>query len=74
MRAPVLTAALASRFARIALGNVRAEYPNKPDHVLASPGDVRAPRELHPSFYGSYDWHSCVHLHWLIARLRRLHP
>ena len=74
MRAPVLTAALASRFARIALGNVRAEYPNKPDHVLASPGDVRAPRELHPSFYGSYDWHSCVHMHWLIARLRRLHP
>ncbi len=74
MRAPVLTAALASRFARIALGNVRAEYPNKPDHVLASPGDLRASRELHPSFYGSYDWHSCVHMHWLLARLRRLHP
>ncbi len=73
MRAPVLTAALASRFARIALGNVRAEYPNKPDHVLASPGDVRASRALHPSFYGSYDWHSCVHMHWLLARLRRLH-
>lgn len=74
MRAPVLTAALASRFARIALGNVRAEYPNKPDHVLASPGDLRASRELHPAFYGSYDWHSCVHMHWLLARLRRLHP
>jgi hypothetical protein len=74
MQAPVLTAALASRFARLALGNVRTEYPNKPDHVLASPGDLRASRELHPSFYGSYDWHSCVHMHWLLARLRRLHP
>jgi len=74
MQAPSLTAVLASRLARIALGNVRTEYPNKPDHVLAAPGDVRASRELHPAFYGSYDWHSCVHMHWLLARLRRLHP
>ena len=74
MNAPALDHALASRLARIALVNVRTEYPNKPDHVLASPGDVRPSRELHPAFYGSYDWHSCVHMHWLLARLRRLHP
>ena len=74
MNAPALSAALASRLARIALRNVRTEYPNKPDHVVAAPGDVRTSRELHPAFYGSYDWHSCVHMHWLLARLRRLHP
>lgn len=74
MHAPALSAAIASRLARTALRNVRTEYPNKPDHVLAAPGDVRATRELHPAFYGSYDWHSCVHMHWLLARVRRLHP
>ena len=30
--------------------------------------------QLHPVFYGSFDWHSCVHMHWLLARLRRLFP
>jgi hypothetical protein len=29
---------------------------------------------LHPAFYGSYDWHSCVHMHWLLARLLRTFP
>ena len=64
----------ASTFAAIALANVAREYPNKPDHVLASAADVRTPRELHPAFYGSYDWHSCVHMHWLLARLWRRCP
>src|SRR4029077_11852353 len=27
-----------------------------------------------PAFYGSYDWHSAVHMHWSLARLLRLHP
>jgi hypothetical protein len=64
----------ASRFASIALANVVREYPNKPDHVLAAPGDARTPRALHPAFYGSYDWHSCVHMHWLLAHLWRRCP
>ncbi|MEO8487833.1 MAG: DUF2891 domain-containing protein [Betaproteobacteria bacterium] len=74
MQAPALDAALASRFARVALANVRTEYPNKPDHVLAGDDDLRSPRALHPAFHGSYDWHSCVHMHWLLARVRRLVP
>jgi len=64
----------ASRFARIALANVVREFPGKPDHVLGSAGDARPPRAWHPAFYGSFDWHSCVHMHWLLARVRRLHP
>ena len=69
-----LTPALASSFARIALGHVAREYPNKMDHVLDGPGDVRGPRDLHPIFFGSFDWHSCVHGYWLLASLLRLEP
>ena len=65
---------LAARFATIALGHVMREYPNKPDHTLAGPEDARTPSALHPVFYGSYDWHSCVHGYWLLARLLRLFP
>ena len=70
----VLTAELAERFAWIALGHVEREYPNKLDHVLSGPNDVRGPRDLHPIFFGSFDWHSCVHGYWLLARLARLYP
>lgn len=69
-----LTVELASRFASIALGHVRREYPNKPDHTFAGPEDARTPSVLHPIFYGSYDWHSCVHSHWMLARLLRRFP
>lgn len=69
-----LTAALADRLAAIALGHVSREYPNKLDHVLNGPGDLRGPRELHPAFYGSFDWHSCVHGFWMLARLLRRFP
>jgi len=65
---------VASRFARIALAGAAREFPNKPDHVLVSAADARSPRELHPVFYGCYDWHSAVHTHWLMARLRRAFP
>jgi len=42
--------------------------------VLAGPDDVKAPRDLHPAFYGSYDWHSSVHGHWMLVRLLRVFP
>jgi hypothetical protein len=60
-----------ARFAALALGCVRREYPNKIDHLMNGPSQVRSPRELHPAFYGCYDWHSSVHGHWLLARLLR---
>ena len=65
---------LASRFASIALGHVAREYPNKPEHVLDSDADVLPPRELHPVFFGSFDWHSCVHGWWTLLTLHRLFP
>ena len=42
--------------------------------VLNGAGDVKAPRALHPAFYGSYDWHSSVHGHWMLVRLLRTFP
>ena len=64
----------ASKFASLALAHVRREYPNKLDHVMNGAADVRSPRELHPIFYGSFDWHSNVHGYWLLATLYRLVP
>ncbi|MFN3513030.1 MAG: DUF2891 domain-containing protein [Phenylobacterium sp.] len=69
-----LTPDLAGRFARIALGHVARPYPFKLDQVLAGDEDVLPPRMLHPIFHGSFDWHSCVHGHWLLARILRRFP
>lgn len=70
----VLDPALASKLASLALAHVQREYPNKLDHVLNGPEDLRGPRELHPVFYGSFDWHSNVHGYWLLATVYRLVP
>ncbi len=64
----------AGRYARLALANIGLEYPAKLDHVLEGAAALASPRELHPSFYGSFDWHSCVHAHWLLARVVKMYP
>lgn len=69
-----LTVVLALSFARAALANVAREYPRHALHLQTSAAQAPTERELHPSFYGSYDWHSAVHMHWLLARLLRTHP
>lgn len=71
---PALDETSASVFARLALDGVTREYPNKLDHVMNGPEDVRNPSALHPAFFGSYDWHSCVHGHWMLVRLLRRFP
>jgi hypothetical protein len=71
---PSLTPSVASGFARLALAHVTREYPNKLDHVLRKRADLKSPRELHPVFFGSFDWHSCVHAYWLLATVLRLFP
>jgi len=66
--------ATAQHFATVALGHVGREYPHKLDHVLDSDGDALPPRVLHPVFFGSFDWHSCVHGWWTLLTLRRMFP
>ncbi len=69
-----MTRQQASAFARLALRGIRKEYPNKPADVLTGARDVKGPRAVHPAFYGSFDWHSAVHGHWMLVRLLRLFP
>ena len=69
-----LTDDIARNFARIALGHVARPYPYKDDHVFESDADVRPPRVAHPVFFGSFDWHSCVHGWWTLLTLRRHYP
>jgi hypothetical protein len=53
---------------------VAREYPHKLDHVLLGDEDLAPPRVLHPLFFGSFDWHSCVHGWWSLLTVRRLFP
>ncbi|HEY8831651.1 MAG TPA: DUF2891 domain-containing protein [Gemmatimonadaceae bacterium] len=69
-----LTPELASEFAALALSHITREYPSGIQHVLNRSADVQSPRELHPVFFGSFDWHSCVHGYWLLATVLRLFP
>lgn len=69
-----LTPELATKFATLALAHVSREYPNKLDHVINGPDDLRSPRKLHPIFFGSFDWHSNVHGYWLLATIYRRMP
>lgn len=71
---PELTREEASRLASLPLRGLEQEYPNKIAHVLVGADDVASPKELHPAFYGSYDWHSSVHGHWMLVRLLKLYP
>jgi hypothetical protein len=69
-----LDRAMAQRFATLTLGHVGREYPNVLLHVLNGPQDAQPPSVLHPVFYGSLDWHSCVHGWWQLLRLARRFP
>ncbi len=69
-----MTQELAARFAALTLRNVTREYPHAMQHVLAGEDDFRPPRQQHPIFFGCFDWHSCVHGYWQLARLVRVFP
>ena len=70
----MLNAAALATLARIALGHVERQYPHSEPLRLQSAADLLPPRQLHPVFYGSYDWHSCVHSYWLLTRIRQQQP
>ncbi|PVZ82603.1 DUF2891 domain-containing protein [Serratia sp. S1B] len=64
----------AEAFASMPLTFLRQEYPNHIMHLLNGDDDALPPRELHPIFYGCYDWHSAVHGYWLLLRCLRRYP
>ena len=69
-----LLAANADAYAGVALANVLREFPASAQYYITEPGPLPLPRERHPAFYGSLDWHSCVEMHWVLVRLLRLFP
>lgn len=68
-----LTDQQVAQFARLALDGIPREYPNKPANVMTGPASVLSPREMHPVFFGCFDWHSSVHGHWMLVRLAKTH-
>lgn len=64
----------AEAYARVALANIEREFPHHEAHPRSDTSPIPRPRELHPAFYGSLDWHSCVEMHWVLVRLLRLAP
>jgi hypothetical protein len=73
---PTLDESRAAAFAEVALGNVDRPLPHKLDHLLTAGAGTSAADHvaLHPAFYGSFDWHSSVHMHWLLVRILRVQP
>ncbi|WP_375496854.1 DUF2891 domain-containing protein [uncultured Jatrophihabitans sp.] len=65
---------VAAGYAEAAVAAVRREYPNGMRHALLGPDDRPTPREAHPAFYGCYDWHSAVEMHWALVRMLRVCP
>ena len=55
--------------ARIALAHITRVYPHSGPQRLNRAADWQPPEQAHPLFCGSYDWHSCVHSHWLLVRV-----
>jgi Protein of unknown function (DUF2891) len=68
-------AARAGELAATALRTVRTEYPYDLRVLYRGAEEApRRPRDRHPAFYGSFDWHSAVEMHWVLLRLLRLFP
>lgn len=60
-----LRAQSAPHYAAVVLGNLQQPFPHSAHHTQVSAEDRPVPEEIHPAFYTSFDWHSCVHMHWL---------
>ena len=55
--------------ARCVLSQIERPYPCSERQTLTSPDDLELPRLRFPAFFGSFDWHSCVHSHWTLVRM-----
>ncbi len=72
---PKLTDDIALKLADKPLHCINQEYPNKTAHIINNETEVPlSPKNLHPSFYGCFDWHSSVHGHWMLVRLLKTKP
>ena len=69
-----LTINQANHLASLPLKCLQQEYPNKLGQMLIDSSEIKSPKELHPTFYGCFDWHSSVHGHWSLVFLLKKFP
>lgn len=69
-----LTLDQANHLASLPLKCLQQEYPNKLGQLLLDSTEINSPRNLHPAFYGCFDWHSSVHGHWSLVYLLNQMP
>lgn len=69
-----LTLSQANKLAKLPVDCINVEYPNKLNQTIGSGDDLQSPKELHPTFYGCFDWHSSVHGHWSLVSLLKQFP
>lgn len=74
VEAPVLNLEQANKLANLPLHCINTEYPNRLSQTLGGDEDLKSPTELHPAFYGCFDWHSSVHGHWSLVSLLKSFP
>ena len=71
---PTLDEAKATNLYHFAYECIDQEYPNKTGHTVANADDLMTPSQMHPAFYGCFDWHSAVHVHWTLVNILILFP
>lgn len=64
----------ANNLVELPLNCINTEYPNKLGQTLENKEAIGEPSELHPAFYGCFDWHSSVHAHWSLVSLLKQFP
>lgn len=69
-----LTLHQANNLAALPLACLQTEYPNKLGQTLGGISDIGEPSQLHPAFFGCFDWHSAVHAHWSLVKLLKEFP
>ena len=74
VRHVILNLEQANKLATLPVSCIQVEYPNKLNQIIGSGDDLKSPKELHPAFYGCFDWHSSVHGHWSLVYLLKQFP
>lgn len=69
-----ITADQAEHLSQPALKCIQKPYPYKPGITYNNPSEVVEPKQVHPAFFGCYDWHSAVHGHWTLVCLLKQFP
>ena len=74
VKTPILNIKQVNALAELPLYCINTEYPNRLSQTLGGVGDLKSPTQLHPAFYGCFDWHSSVHGHWSLVSLLKSFP